>query len=136
METITNTAELKQAILLLEQEHALQGQLLREECLIAYQNLKPANIFKNMLSELTSSGNLKEQLIATALGMIGGSLLGKVNAGSSPNGFQRIIRSLIQNFVARIVAQNPDVLKKLGHAIIQLLFNRKNQENPEERDRN
>jgi len=126
METITNTAELKQAILLLEQEHALQGQLLKEECLIAYQNLKPANIFKNMLSEMSSSGNLKEQLIATALGMIGGSLLGKLNAGSSPSGFQRIIRSLIQNFVSRIVAQNPDVLKKLGHIIIHFFKHDRN----------
>lgn len=124
MENITCAAELKMAIRELEFEHDIQGKLLREDFFIAYNNLKPANLIKNTLSEITSSPYLIDNMVGSIGGMISGYLSKKIAVGTSHSLFRKIIGSVLQFGVTNLVAQNPDALKTMGNFIIHQLFHR------------
>jgi len=124
MENITCAAELKIAIQELEFQHSLQGKLLQEDFFIAYENLKPANLIKNTLSEITSSPYLMDNMMGAVTGLISGYVSKKIAVGTSHNLFRKIMGSVLQFGVTNLVAQNPDALKTVGNWVIQQLFHR------------
>jgi hypothetical protein len=124
MENITCAAELKIAIQELEFQHNLQGKLLKEDFFIAYNNLKPANLIKNTLSEITSSPYLIDNMMGAVTGLISGYVSKKIAVGASHSLFRKIIGSVLQFGVTNLVAQNPEMLKTAGNFIIQQLFHK------------
>ena len=124
MENITCAAELKIAIQKLEFQHSLQGKMLQEDFFIAYDSLKPVNLIKNTLSEITSSPYLIDNMLAAVTGMISGYVSKKITVGASHSLFRKIMGSVLQFGVTNLVAQNPDALKTIGNWIIQQLFHR------------
>lgn len=124
MENISCAAELKIAIQKLEFQHSLQGKMLQEDFFIAYDSLKPANLIKNTLSEITSSPYLIDNMLAAVTGMISGYVSKKIAVGASHSLFRKIMGSVLQFGVTNLVAQNPDALKTIGNWIIQQLFHR------------
>jgi hypothetical protein len=124
MENISCAAELKIAIQKLEFQHSLQGKLLQEDFFIAYDSLKPVNLIKNTLSEITSSPYLIDNMLAAVTGMISGYVSKKITVGVSHSLFRKIMGSVLQFGVTNLVVQNPDTLKTIGNWIIQQLFHR------------
>ena len=124
MENITCAAELKIAIQKLEFQHSLQGKMLQEDFFIAYDSLKPVNLIKNTLSEITSSPYLIDNMLAAVTGMISGYISKKIAVGASHSLFRKIMGSVLQFGVTNLVVQNPDALKTMGNWIIQQLFHR------------
>jgi hypothetical protein len=124
MKNITCAAELKLAILEKQFEHEVQGRLLKEEFLISYESLKPINIIKSTLTEITSSPYLIENMFGAIMGMVSGYLSKKIAVGTSHSLFRKILGSLMQFGVTNLVAQHPDALKSVGQFIIEKLFNK------------
>ena len=62
MQTTDATEELKNAIRLAEVRQSVNGQSLKEQLLLTYDSLRPANLIRSTLKEVTSSpfliGNL------------------------------------------------------------------------------
>ena len=58
------TAEtLKEAIKKLEIKQAEEGQLVKEQLLITYENLKPVNILRNIVKDVYSSENYMQDFV-------------------------------------------------------------------------
>lgn len=125
MEKITSIAELKSAIELLEVEHALKGQLLKEQVYLTYESLKPINILKRTLNELTSSPYLIDNIPGTIMGLVSGYLSKKLFTGGSGNIFRKLLGSMLQFGVTNVVAKNSDVIKSTGLAIFQHFLQKK-----------
>jgi hypothetical protein len=125
MQNITSTAGLKDAIQLLEVEQGFKGQLLKDELLLVYESLKPVNILRNTLKEISSSPYLIDNISGTAMGLLSGFLSKKIFVGTSGNLIRKLIGSFLQFGVTNVVAQNSDVIKSVGHALIQHFFRKK-----------
>lgn len=132
MQNITSVAELKNSILLLEDEQAVKGQLLKEQFLITYESLKPLNLLRNTLKEISTSPYLIDNILGTATGLATGYLSKKVFIGASANIIRKLIGSVLQFGVTTAVAQHPDTIKSLGQFILQHIFRKKekNSEKP------
>ena len=124
MENITCATELKIAIKELEFERDIQGQLLKEITFIAYENLKPSNLLKNTLNEITSSPYLVDNILGSATGLISGYISKKIAVGTSQSLFRKMAGAVLQFGVTNLVAQNPEALKAIGNYLIQKLFHR------------
>jgi hypothetical protein len=127
MQTITSSAGLKEAIQLLEVDQGIKGQLLKEQFYITYESLKPVNIIRHTLKEISSSPYLLDNIPGTAMGLLSGFLSKKIFVGASGNLFRKILGSFLQFGVTNVVAQNSDAIKSVGQAVLQLLFRKKNQ---------
>jgi len=125
MQNITSTAELKLAIQLLEVEHAIKGQLLKEKLHFAYESLKPLNLLRNALKDVTTSPNLVDNILGTAAGLATGYLSKKIVVGTSGNLLRKLFGSILQFGVTNVVAQHPDSIKSIGHFILQQITRKK-----------
>lgn len=125
MQNITSAAELKDAIQLLEAEQSIKGQLLREQLFLTYESLKPANLLRKALKEISSTPYLIDNISGTAMGLLGGFLSKKIFVGASGNLIRKLIGSVLQIGVTNLVAQNSETIKSVGQALIQHFFQKK-----------
>jgi hypothetical protein len=132
MQNITSVAELKNAILFLEDEQAIKGQLLKEQFLLTYESLKPLNLLKNTLKEISSSPYLVDNILGTATGLATGYLSKKVFIGASANIIRKLLGSVLQFGITNAVAQHPDTIRSIGQFILQHILRKKekNSEKP------
>ncbi len=129
MQTINSAAELKNVIQQLEVEREDQKQLLKKQFYIAYENLKPVNLIKSTLNNITSSPYLKDNLLASVLGLFSGYLSKKIVTGSSDNPVRKLLGTVLQVGVTNLIVQHPGTVKLLGRLIVQYIFH-KNKTNP------
>jgi hypothetical protein len=125
MENITSAAELKRVIQRVEIEHAMQGKRLKEQFFLAYENIKPANILKSTLNEITKSPYVIDNILGATLGLITGYLSKKIAIARSENPFRKFLGSALQFGITNLVVQHPDLIKLFGQFIMQHLFRKK-----------
>ena len=128
MENITCAAELKIAIQTLKFEQEIQGKLLKEEFLITIESLKPVNIIKNTLHDITQSPYFIDNVLGAVTGLVSGYLSKKIAVGTSHNLIRKMVGAFLQFGVTNLVAKNTDVLKTVGNFFIQK-FLHKNESN-------
>lgn len=125
MQNINSAAELKDAIQLLEAEQSIKGQLLREQLFLTYEGLKPVNLLKNALKEISSTPYLIDNISGTAMGLLGGFLSKKIFVGVSGNLIRKLFGSVLQIGVTNLVTQNSEIIKSVGQALIRHFFQKK-----------
>jgi hypothetical protein len=130
MEKITSATGLKNAILLLETDQTIQGQLLKEQFNFAYESFKPVNLIKSTVKDLASSPYLIDNILATTICIATGFLSRKIFVGSSGNLFRKLLGSFLQAGVTNTVSQHPDAIKSFGQLIFQY-FSHKRKMNSE-----
>ena len=125
MENITNSAELKNAIQLLEVEQYVSGQQLKEQLFTTYESFKTINIFKTTLKEVVSSPFLIDNLIGGAVSMATGYFSNKILMGVSGKIFKRLFGPVLQLGVKNIVANPQNSIISLGKTLLQHIFHKK-----------
>jgi hypothetical protein len=125
MENITSITELKRAIQLLEIEQANKGQMLKDQFYVTYESLKPINLLKSTLKDVSSSPYLIDNILSNVAGMASGYLSKKIVVGGSGNVFRKLLGSLLQVGVRNVVAQHPEAIKSFGQYIFQKLRDKK-----------
>ncbi|HAN17129.1 MAG: hypothetical protein A2X13_06410 [Bacteroidetes bacterium GWC2_33_15] len=134
MEKITSSTDIKKAIEILQSEQAIKGKLLKEQIYITYESLKPINLLKNTIKDISSSPFVIENIIGIATGITSGYLSKKIVVGSSSGILRNILGSVLQYSVTNAVAQHPEAIKSFGRFIVDLLFRKKNENDPEQKE--
>jgi hypothetical protein len=125
MQTISSIAGLKESIQLLETEQSIKGKILKDQLFITYECLKPGNLLKYTLKEISSSPNLIDNIAGTAMGLVGGYFSKKIIVGTSGNIIRKLIGSLLQLGITNVVAQNSAGIKSFGLTLLQHFKHRK-----------
>ena len=108
MVQINETDALNEAITLLENRQAEELFVLKQQFNSTYDSLKPLNLIKSAFTEITSSPDIKNNLVNSAIGLTTGYLTKKVLLGFTPNPIRRILGSLLQFVVANVVSKKSD----------------------------
>lgn len=114
MQKITDAETLRSSILLLELSQIEEEKLLRGQFTNTYESLKPINLLRKVINEVSSPSDLKDDLIQTVIGLITGYLSRKMLVRTSRNPILRIAGLFIQYGVTSFVAQNSSAIKSLG----------------------
>ena len=125
MENITNAAELKNAIQLLQEEELIKRQLLKEQLNLTFESLKPINLLRNTIKDISTSPDLINNIIGNVAGLASGYLSNKIFVGKSGNLIRKIIGILVQFGVTKVVSQYPEVIKSFGQFILQYFLGKK-----------
>lgn len=127
MENITTTAGLKSAILLLEYRQVENGQRLEEDFYTVVEILKPVNLIRTTLSNITTSPGLVNALLSGALGIATGYLSKKIVVGASGNILKNLLGTVLQFGVTTVVAQHPETVRSISQFILQHILRKKTQ---------
>ena len=129
MQKITSTAGLKRAIQSLEAEKAANGKLLKEQFITTYESFKPASLLRSTLKDISSSPNLIENVIGTALGLGAGYLSRSILPGVTAMRFGKLISPVIQVGVTNFVAKQSGNIRSAGALMLLRIFRKKSVEN-------
>ncbi|KAF0232734.1 MAG: hypothetical protein FD181_3847 [Prolixibacteraceae bacterium] len=126
MENITSTAELREAIQILETEQAEHLDQVREKFYHIWNSFSPANIIGSSLKGIVSSPNLVNNILGVAVGLFTGYLSRKAMfAGVTNSKYRRIFGNVLQFGIASLVARGPKVIKSFKQFIAQRIFRKK-----------
>ncbi len=118
MSAIVTEADLAIAIELAEQKHKRDAVLLVEEFNQAFLNLKPVNVLKNIFTEITSSGELKDNLVNTSAGMAAGYAAKMLVAGKSPGIVRKIAGNAVLFGISNVISRNPETIKLISNTLL------------------
>lgn len=119
MQKISSPTELKEIVRILELEQELKGEQLKQQLHLTYESLKPVNLLKSNLSEISASPVLVNNIVTASINLITGYLCKKIVVGDSDNVNRKILANIIRVIVAKNLAQNPETVKSIGRFIMQ-----------------
>ena len=99
------SSALNEKIAFLQKKQSEELVLLKEQFFSIYENLKPINLIKNTLQEITSSSEIKSNLINSAIGVTTGFLSKKIMIGSTHNPFKKLLGTLVEFVIANAVVK-------------------------------
>ncbi len=111
MQKITTVLELKAAIAVLELKQETEGELLKDQFKLTYENLKPINLIKNTFHDLLSSKEIKQDLLSETISMVIGFASKKIVFGNSHNPIKQFVGALLQTGVANLASKNSEGIK-------------------------
>jgi hypothetical protein len=111
MEKITTITELRTYIYFLEIKQANEKQLLKDEFKTTFENLKPVNLIKNALNDLTSAPDFKGNLWNAVLSLGAGFISRKVIVGATHNPLKQLLGAVLQMGVTSAVSKNGNGIK-------------------------
>jgi hypothetical protein len=117
MKTKSSTTWLKKEIQLLKEEHALKGKSLIKQFHLTYESLKPVNLLKSTINDVSTSPYLMDNIIGTSVGIATGYLSKKIIVAGSDSKFRKLLGSILQFGVTNLVAKNPEAIKSFGQFI-------------------
>jgi hypothetical protein len=116
----TNAVDsLKESIRLLEIRQAEEGQALKEQFRITYESLKPVNLIKSSLEELTGSVEIKNSLFESIVSILTGYLTKKIMVSSNSNPFMKIFGAVLQFGVTTLIAKNAESIRTYLMGLIE-----------------
>lgn len=125
MSHLKYTLRLKNQIQLLEVEQYEKGQILKEQFMVIYDSLKPINLIKSTLKEITTSPILGDNVLGSIMGLGTGYLSRKIVVGGSANPFRKIFGYLLQMGVANTVANHPEIIRMFSQYFAKFIQHRK-----------
>src|SRR5665647_303841 len=125
MRNITSTAGLKEAIQLMEAEKAANRKLLKEQFVNTYESFKPASLLRSTLQDISSSPNLIENILGTALGLGAGYLSRSILPGVTAMRFGKLLGPVLQVGVTNFVSKQSGNLRSLGEVMLLRIFRKK-----------
>jgi hypothetical protein len=125
METISSVADIKNSIRFLEADQELKGQQLRAQFNNISDSLKPVNLLRNAVHEISSSPFLMKNIAGAALGLATGYLSKRVVFGASKNIIKRILGIALQFGVTNFIARHPDDIASYGQVLQKRIFSQK-----------
>jgi hypothetical protein len=111
MKKANATDTLNQTIALLENRQKQELKILKEQFEITYESLKPINIIKKTFTEMTTSSDLKGNIINNVIGMTTGYFTKKLLLGSSHSPIRRILGTVLQFVITNITTKHTESLK-------------------------
>lgn len=118
-------AEIRNAIVQLETEQEVKGQLLRQQFQFTYQSLKPINLLKSAVQEISSTPHLTSKVFGMTTGLGLGYLTRKLVIGASGSIYLKIFASVLQLGVTNLIARHSAEIKSAGQFVKKSLFGRK-----------
>lgn len=117
MNKVNLTESLNSSIAMLEQKKREEFQTLKEQLRITGESLKPANLIKGALRDVTGSSQFKSILIKAALGLAVGFVAKKIVASSQHNKKNKMIGNALQYGAAYLASNRNSLLKTAGIAV-------------------
>ncbi|WP_309614840.1 hypothetical protein [Flavobacterium sp.] len=111
---------LNERLIDVEHKRATDLMLLKAQFHLAYESVKPVNLVKNLFHNVTTSPDIKNNIIGTAIGLGTGFLSKRLLIGNSLQPFKRGLGTLIQFAVTNLVAKKAQHLQSIGKILLNV----------------
>ncbi len=121
MQKINSANDLRNAILQLEIKQAEEVNILKEQFHVVYESIKPVNLIKTAFKEITQSGELKNNILNTSVGLAAGYVSKSLFEGSTKSPVKKLLGSVLMFGISNLVTKNPEPVKSLGNKFLEII---------------
>jgi hypothetical protein len=121
MGKINSEADLKAAIIQLEIKQAEEKKVLKEQYLRAYESIKPVNFIKSTFKEVSTSPEIKDEILNASVGLAAGYLSKILFQGASHSAVRKLFGTVLMFGITNTVAKHPEAVKSAGKGLVNLL---------------
>lgn len=108
MKKISHAETLQEAIRLLKLQQAGQLDQLKEQYYYTYDSFKPTNLIKKAYNTMSSSTELRGNIISNLIGLGTGYITKNILIGSTHSPVKRILGTILQFVVTNVVAKKTE----------------------------
>lgn len=119
MKTKNETELLNELIIITKKKRANELELIRDQLHEICESLRPCNLIKNAIQDLTNSSETKNNLANNAIGLGAGTFVKDLFMGSSNNFGKKILGTIIQFSVANLVSKHFDAIKLIATNLLK-----------------
>lgn len=131
---MNETDALNEAIIELQAKRTKQLFLLKEQFHHTYESLKPINLIKGTLAQVSASPEIIKGIMDNAIGIGTGLLSKKLLFGSSRNPVKKLLGTMVQIAITNIVSKRTDFIKATGQLILMRMIKHRREPNKDLRD--
>lgn len=102
--------DLTAAIERLERKQVASLSMIQRQATHAYESLKPVNLIKKLLKDISSSGPIKNILLTASTGLTSGFLLKKLMVGKSKSIAMKLFGNVVMFGVANFIGRHPGLV--------------------------
>ncbi|MBP9152942.1 MAG: hypothetical protein KBF73_11710 [Flavobacteriales bacterium] len=120
MTKISSESELRAAIVVLEQKQAAEAVLMKAQFELAYESVKPINLIKSTIKEVTDSQDIKDHLLNAGVGIAAGYISEKIVVGESHDPIRKLFGAAVTYGVTNVVTNNPELVKAMASSAFRM----------------
>lgn len=121
MQKVHSESDLKNAIAYLENKQNEERVALSKQFNMTYESIKPVNLLKNTLKDVTSSLEIKESFLVTAVGIATGYFSKRIFFNRSLSPMKKIIGAALLFGATNVIARHPEKVKLIGRLAIKMI---------------
>lgn len=126
MRKINETDSLNELIIAQEQQFELELILLKDQLHLAYESIKPINLIKSLVHEVSNSPEIKTDMLDNLIGMGTGYISKKLLIDTTHNPIKKGIGYLLQFAIGNAVSKHAETIKIVGANIINYITKKEN----------
>lgn len=113
------TDGLNEAIIVLRERRTRELESLQAHLDVTYESLKPINFIKSTFREVSSSPEIKSNILGHVIGIGTGFIVKRLWVGHSHNPVKKLFGVIVQFAIASFVAKHSDDIKYLGKGLLR-----------------
>jgi hypothetical protein len=117
MERYASSNALREAIIDLERQQAAASRQITVQLIHAVESMKPINLIKNTLNEVTESKEMTDNILKTSIGLVAGYITQSLFQRPSHGPLRRLLGVLFSYGITHFLATNPEMLTAIGAKI-------------------
>ena len=125
MKKKNETDALNDLIFLQQHQYDVDLRLLKEQLHIAYESVKPVNLIKNLVHDVTSSPEIKEDVLGNIMGLATGFISKKLMVNKDSGAVMNVLGTVLQFAVGNVVSKHSMDIKAIGTALFNNFFKKK-----------
>jgi hypothetical protein len=118
MKKTNETDSLNELILLEEKKHDTQLAELKFQFDAAYESIKPINLIKSLIHEVTASREIKNDLTTDFIALGTGFISKKLLVNDSHSTIKNVFGTILQFAITNMVSKYTDTIKNIGSNIL------------------
>ena len=108
MSTKSATVNLDERIVMLAAKKSQEWEDLKEQFLVTKESLRPMNLVKGAFHDITTSPEIKNNIIGNVVGLASGYLSKKIIFGGTHNPIKKVAGAILQFAVSNFVGKKMD----------------------------
>jgi hypothetical protein len=120
--TKNETEVLHDSIRMLKRKQQHELVLVKEQLHHVYESLKPINIIKNTLHDVSVSSEVKNDIVDNAVSLTAGYISKRVVVGKSHNPFRKFVGGIAQFAITAFLSKHSGTIRLAGQHLFQRIL--------------
>ena len=120
MEKYESSNAVRDAIVELERQQALESRQISMQFVSAFESIKPINLIRSTIKDVTESKDLTENIVQTSIGLAAGYVTQSLFQKPSHGPLRKLFGTIVSYGITNFLATHPKLLAAIGSKVVHL----------------